>query len=408
MAGTPTGLRPHILLLGRRNVGKSSLVNALTGQPLALVSDVPGTTTDPVRKAFELLPFGPVVFVDTGGVDDSGPLGEMRVQRARQELASADVVLLVAAAGEWAEPEMTLLSELNVQGVPHLVVVNKIDQCPDGAQPVSGAHPVSARDGQGVDRLRESLTALLIQRCSRPPIIAGDLFRSGALVVLVTPIDLEAPAGRLILPQVMTIRDILDHDGAALVVKERELHAVLASLGRRPDLVICDSQVVLKVVGDVPPDVPLTTFSILFARLKGDLSILAEGARTIDRLADGDRVLVAEACSHHAQGDDIGKVKIPRWLRQYTGRDLMFEHTQGRDWPADLERFRLVIHCGACMLTPRAMSARLGAAGGRGVPVTNYGLAIAQVHGVLDRVLGPFGREAGGPAIPTAGPGSGA
>ena len=242
-----------------------------------------------------------------------------------------------------------------------------------------------------MEALKLDLSAALRALVAKNSTVIGDLVKGGGLYVLVVPIDLEAPAGRLILPQVMTIRDILDHDGAALVVKERELYSTLRSLGRLPDLVICDSQVVLKVAGDLPPEQALTTFSILFARLKGDLALLADGARAIETLQDGDAVLIAEACSHHSQGDDIGRVKIPRWIRQYTGRELSFDIRQGSDFPEDLEKYKLVVHCGACMLTPKMMQARMAEAIRRGLPVTNYGLAISYVHGVFERVLKPFG-----------------
>jgi [FeFe] hydrogenase H-cluster maturation GTPase HydF len=390
MQSQPAGMRPHIILLGRRNVGKSSLVNALTEQPLALVSPEPGTTTDPVKKGFELLPFGPVVFVDTGGLDDVGELGAQRVKRARQELAVADFALLVAEAGQWTPHEEALHAELAQRRADFLVVVNKSDLAPDWTPPVEAVR-VSAQTGAGVTELRGLLAERLGQVVRQGASPLADLVKGGDLVALVVPIDLEAPRGRLILPQVIAIRDILDHDAAALVVKERELYATLAGLGRKPSLVVCDSQVALKVVADAPRDVRVTTFSILFARLKGDLAAFVRGAQAIDGLRDGDRVLVAEACSHHPVGDDIGRVKIPRWIRQYTGRDLTFEHAQGRRFPDDLSPYRLIVHCGGCMITPKAMHARMEEAGERGLPITNYGVAIAHVQGVLPRVLEPFG-----------------
>ena len=391
MQNTPSGLRPHIILLGRRNVGKSSLINALCEQPLSLVSHVPGTTTDPVSKAFELLPFGPVVFVDTGGIDDHGELGDMRVKRTRQELATADVALLLVEAGQWGDHEDALLADIRARNLPFMVVVNKTDLLPDWKAPAEQARYVSAATGDNVRRLREELSDLLRSLNAKDPTIIGDLVKGGDLVVMVVPIDLEAPAGRLILPQVMTIRDLLDNDAAALVVKERELFATLQRLGRSPDLVICDSQVVLKVVGDLPPQVPMTTFSILFARLKGDLATFVQGAAVIDDLRDGDRVLIAEACSHHSLGDDIGRVKIPRWIRQYTGRDIHFDNVQGKMYPETLKKYRLIIHCGGCMLTPKAMLDRMKQASGVNVPISNYGVVISHVHGVLQRALQPFG-----------------
>ncbi|RJO69599.1 MAG: [FeFe] hydrogenase H-cluster maturation GTPase HydF [Myxococcales bacterium] len=391
MQREPWSNRPHIVLVGRRNVGKSSLMNALTNQPMSLVSDVPGTTTDPVKKAFELLPFGPVVFVDTGGLDDVGELGLMRVHRARREMAAADLVLHVVEAGEWSAADEELHSRFASGPTPYILVVNKIDRAPGWRAPVAEARYVSATAGEGVAVLKGELSNRLRTVTAVQPTILGDLVKGGDLVVLVVPLDLEAPKGRLILPQVMALRDVLDHDAAGLVVKERELYATLARLGRKPDLVICDSQVVLKVSADVPPDVRLTTFSILFARLKGDLAGFVKGARAIETLRDGDRVLIAEACSHHPIADDIGRVKIPRWIRQYTGREIVFESIQGTDWPADLERYKLVVHCGGCMATAKVIRLRQAEAAEKGVPVTNYGVAISYVHGVLPRVVAPLG-----------------
>ena len=396
MQKTPRGMRPHIILLGRRNVGKSSLINALCESPLSLVSEIAGTTTDPVRKGYELLPFGPVVFVDTGGIDDTGRLGELRVARTRRELKKADFALLVAECGEWGDYERELVRELEQSGTPYLVVFNKIDAAPTGWEPpIEDARLVSALEDKNTRELRAELAGRLRELVKREATIIGDLVGGGDLVVLVVPIDLEAPAGRLILPQVMTIRDLLDNDAAALVVKERELFATLRRLGRSPDLVITDSQVVLGVAGDVPDEVPLTTFSILFARLKGDLPALVRGVRIIDELRDGDRVLIAEACSHHPVGDDIGRVKIPRWIRQYTGVDITFDNVQGREYPENIGDYKLVIHCGACMLTPKAMEGRIADADEVGVPITNYGVTISYVQGVLERVIAPFGLELG-------------
>jgi len=336
-----------------------------------------------------------VVFVDTGGIDDHGELGEMRVERSRKELASADLALLVVEAGQWGEHEQELLEELQTRKTPHLVVVNKQELQPEWKAPAERAFYVSAATGDNVRQLREELSDMLRSLSAKDPTILGDLVKGGDLVIMVVPIDLEAPAGRLILPQVMTIRDLLDNDACALVVKERELYATLQSLGRKPDLVICDSQVVLKVVGDLPPEVPMTTFSILFARLKGDLATFVQGAAIIDDLQDGDKLLIAEACSHHSLSDDIGRVKIPRWIRQYSGRDISFETTQGKMYPESLKNYRLIIHCGGCMLTPKGMQTRMEQALGVSVPMTNYGVAISHVHGVLDRALEPFGgREA--------------
>jgi len=391
MQNTPSGLRPHIILLGRRNVGKSSLINALCEQPLSLVSHVPGTTTDPVSKAYELLPFGPVVFVDTGGIDDHGELGDMRVARTKKELGNADLALLLVEAGQWGDHEKALLADLEARRLPYVVVVNKTDLQPGWKAPVERVQYVSAASGQNVRHLREELSDLLRSLRAKEPVIIGDLVKPGDLVVMVVPIDMEAPAGRLILPQVMTIRDLLDSDAAALVVKESELSATVKSLGRSPDLVVCDSQVVMKVVEQLPLGVPVTTFSILFARLKGDLATFVQGAAIIDDLQDGDHVLIAEACSHHSLSDDIGTIKLPQWIRHYTGRELQFDNTQGKMYPESLGKYKLIVHCGGCMLTPKAMQTRMEEALGKAVPMTNYGVAISHVHGVLARVLLPFG-----------------
>ncbi len=389
MQRTPSNIRPHVILLGRRNVGKSSLLNAISGQPIALVSEHAGTTTDPVKKPYELLPFGPVVFIDTAGLDDVGDLGELRVERTRKQLKTSDIAVLVAEAGQWDKWEEDILAELREMDVPYFVVINKSDQKPEWKAPHEAFY-VSAKTGNGIEQLRWDMVRKLRETVKTEPTIIGDIVAHGQLIVLVVPIDLEAPKGRLILPQVMTIRDILDNDAVAMVVKERELWASLREMGRKPDLVITDSQVVQKVVGDVPPDVKLTTFSILFARMKGDLRTFVEGAAVIDTLEDGDKILVSEACSHHSVADDIGGIKIPRWVRQYTGKDLTFDKVQGQNYPDNLEEYRLVIHCGGCMLTPKAMCFRMDEALRRRVPITNYGVAISFVHGVLHRALSPF------------------
>ena len=389
MQDQPSGMRPHIILLGRRNVGKSFLINALTDQPAALVSAVPGTTTDPVRKGFELLPFGPVVFIDTGGLDDEGELGRLRVLRAKKELATADFALLVTESGVWTQHEEALFSELSVRNGDFLVVVNKTDLNPGWRASVP-AHYLSARTGHGVHDFRAALAQRLERVIRQRFSVIEDLVKPGDLVLLVVPIDLEAPRGRLILPQVITIRDVLDHDCASLVVKENPLKAALRKVGVKPALAVCDSQVVDRVSRDLPMEVPLTTFSILFARLKGDLSTLARGVETIDVLADGDRILIAEACSHHPVEDDIARVKIPKWLRERTGRKLHFDYAKGRGFPDDLNRYRLVIHCGGCMITPKVMQARMEAAEAAGVPITNYGVTISYCHGILERTLQPF------------------
>lgn len=398
MQTTPKSLRIHIALCGRRNVGKSSLLNALTHQHVSIVSPVAGTTTDPVEKPMELQPIGPVVFIDTAGVDDVGALGAARVERTRKALERSDIAILVAEAGEWGPYEQELLDELRARKLPTLVVFNKIDLgAPSPAimsmlqaagVPVVGA---AAHSGEGVDEAREALLALVPESLLREPTIAGDLVPPGEIAVLVVPIDLEAPKGRLILAQVQVIRDLLDSDAGCLVVKEHQLRAALASLSKPPALVVTDSQAFAQVAAETPPDVPLTSFSILFARYKGDLEAFVAGARAIDTLRPGDPVLIAEACTHHPIGDDIGHVKIPRWLAQHAGGPLDLTHVRGRDFPSDLSRFKLVIHCGACVWNRREMLSRVEQCRKAGVPITNYGMAIAHTLGIIERALAPFG-----------------
>jgi [FeFe] hydrogenase H-cluster maturation GTPase HydF len=394
----PKGFRVHIGLFGRRNVGKSSLLNALTRQEVAVVSSTPGTTTDPVEKAMELQPLGPVVFIDTAGIDDEGALGTQRMEKSRQVLDRADLGIIVTAGEEWGAFEQGLLAEFERRSVPAIAVFNKSDLAVCGAGPrpaaASQAAPAglttSALTGAGIVELREAIvkSALATRACENT--ILSDLVGPGELAVLVVPVDKEAPQGRLILPQAQAIRDLLDHDSLALVVKERELRIALDSLRKPPKLVVTDSQAFLKVAGDVPRDVPMTSFSILFARLKGDLVAQALAAASIDNLRNGDRVLIAEACSHHPIGEDIGRVKIPRWVTQYTGARIEFVHRQGRDFPEDLSPYRLVIHCGACMWNRRQMSSRIARCRKAGVPITNYGLVIAYSLGIFERALEPF------------------
>jgi len=392
----PRGVRLIITLVGRRNAGKSSLINAVTGQDVAIVSDFAGTTTDPVAKPYELLPLGPVTFYDTAGLDDVGKLGALRVAATKKVLWRTDIAVVVAEAAGLTEAEKAIIADIRRLEIPILLVFNKADLAAPSEADLAwcrdqGLRAVvaSAATGAGATEVKEALIALAPPEAVREPVLAGDLFGEGDTVVCVVPIDLAAPKGRLILPQVQVLREILDGDATAVVVKERELEAALSNLRRPPALVITDSQVILKVSGDVPEDVPLTTFSTLFARFKGDLPTLAAGAATIDRLRDGDTVLMAEACSHHVQADDIGRVKLPRWISQYTGRDLEFEMYSGHDFPDDLERFALVVHCGSCMLGRMEMLRRIKECQRRGVPVTNYGVAISKVQGVLERVLRP-------------------
>ena len=392
----PRGVRLVITFVGRRNAGKSSLINAVTGQDVAIVSDFAGTTTDPVAKPYELLPLGPVTFYDTAGLDDVGELGALRVAATKKVLWRTDIAVVVADATGLTDAERAIVADIRRLEIPFLIVFNKTDLAAPPEADLAwcreqGIRTVtaSAATGTGATAVKEALIALAPPEATREPVLAGDLFGEGDTVVCVVPIDLAAPKGRLILPQVQVIREILDGDATAVVVKERELEAALANLRRPPALVVTDSQVILKVSGDVPDEVPLTTFSTLFARYKGDLPTLAAGASAIDKLRDGDTVLMAEACSHHVQADDIGRVKLPRWISQYTGRDLRFEMHAGHDFPDDLERYALVVHCGSCMIGRMEMIRRIRECVRRGVPVTNYGVAISKVQGVLSRVLRP-------------------
>jgi [FeFe] hydrogenase H-cluster maturation GTPase HydF len=397
MQRTPRGNRLHIALFGRRNVGKSSLLNALTRQDVSIVSAIAGTTTDPVEKPMELLPLGPVLFIDTAGIDDTGALGELRAAKTRAVLDRTDLAVLVCRQGDWSDFEERLLDELGSRQIPVIVVSNQSDlgvPPPAFRQRLRAAGvplvETAATTGAGLLDLREALIQATPASWLDPPSIVGDLVPPGELAVLVVPIDMEAPKGRLILPQVQTIRDLLDSDACCLVVKERELRAALARLTRPPALVVTDSQAFLKVAADTPPEVKLTSFSILFARHKGDLVELVRGALAIDRLRPGDRVLICEACTHHPIGDDIGRVKIPRWLRQYVGGDLDFQHYQGHDFPSDLTGVHLVVHCGGCVQNRREMLTRILRCRSAGIPITNYGLTIAYSLGIFERALSPF------------------
>ena len=397
MQPTPKGLRLHIGLFGRRNAGKSSLLNAMTRQEVSIVSDVAGTTTDPVEKPMELLPLGPVLWIDTAGIDDVGSLGEKRVQKTRQVFDRTDLGILVVDAGCWEDFEEGIFRELRDRNIPVIVAFNKSDL----NRPVADLEErlrslktpfveTVASEGRGVLELREAIIQTAPEDFVRAPAIVADLVPPGEMAVLVVPIDMEAPKGRLIVPQVQTIRDLLDGDSYCLVVKERELRDALARLNRPPALVVTDSQAFLKVSADTPPSIKMTSFSILFARQKGDLTQFVEGATAIERLRPGDRVLVAEACTHHPIGDDIGRVKIPRWLTQFVGGELKIDTIQGHDFPADLSQYRLVVHCGACMWNRREMLTRLLECRRAGVPITNYGMTIAYTLGIFDRALGPF------------------
>ncbi len=402
MQKTPKSLRLQIALFGRTNVGKSSFLNFIAGQDSAITSPVAGTTTDVVEKSMELLPLGPVLFHDTAGIDDTSALGSKRVRKSEQVFGRADIVVIVCEAGEWGEAEDYLLQRAGEYNAPVIVVINKIDlQAPTedfiAQLRQAGIKDIIRAASNDYSQREETVAAFkqaLIKNCPedfiQPPPLVGDLVKPAGLAVLIVPIDLQAPKGRLILPQVQTIRDALDNDGSVLIVKEREYPYMLQQLKIKPDIVICDSQVVMKMIADTPPEVKCTTFSILFSRLKADIIEMARGVKAIDKLKNGDKVLIAEACSHHASCDDIGRVKIPRWLRLYLGANLDIEVYAGRDYPDSMQDFKLVIHCGGCMLNRRETLSRLQAARRAGVPITNYGMAISYVQGVLKRVLTPF------------------
>ena len=389
MKTAPKSLRLHIALFGRTNVGKSSFLNLIAGQDISIVSEQPGTTTDVVEKTMELLPIGPVVFIDTAGLDDTTVLGGKRIEKTEKVFDRADVILLICEGDQFGEFEKTVCEKADK--TPVIKIANKSDLS-DLSDP--SYLPCNSTDLSSREKILSQLKARLIAVCPeefiQPPPLIGDLVKPGGIAVLIVPIDLQAPKGRLILPQVSTIRDALDNDAAALVVKEREYTHILNQLKTPPDLVVCDSQVVLKMIGDTPNEIPCTTFSILFARLKGDLPKLAAGTAAIDRLKDGDKVLIAESCSHHAAEDDIGRVKIPRWLRQYCGCELQIDIYAGRDFPDNLAEYSLVVQCGGCMHNRREILSRIEKCEAAGVPITNYGLCISQTQGVLKRVLAPF------------------
>ncbi len=401
---TPKANRLHIVLLGRTNVGKSSFLNFISGQNYAIVSNIAGTTTDLVYKTMEFLPIGPVVWIDTAGLDDESILGELRKKKTQEAINRADVGVLITEAGNWTEFDQNIFDLLQEKKLPFIIVVNKIDLFEgDPKEYVRGlkdklnfdniiyfSTELKDRREEFLNNFKEYLVKIVPKEfISQPPLI-GDLVPAGGLAVLVVPIDLQAPKGRLILPQVQTIRDALDNDAFVMVVKERELPFALSILNKKPDIVITDSQVVLKVSSDVPKDVKFTTFSILFSRLKGDLVEQARGAAYIDALKSGDKVLIAEACTHHVMEDDIGRVKIPRWIRQYVGGDIEFDVYSGFDYPENLQEYKLVIHCGGCMLNRKEMLYRLHKAKSYNVPITNYGVTISKVHGLLERTLSPF------------------
>lgn len=382
--------RIHIGFFGLRNAGKSSVVNAVTGQALSLVSDVKGTTTDPVKKAMEILPLGPVVIIDTPGIDDEGELGLMRVKRAMQSINQADLAVLVTdCTTPLTEQEKALTDSFKQKNIPYIIAYNKADLL--DRVPVAGENEiyVSAITGEGINDLREKM-AHLIKAEDEGKRLVADLISPHDIVVLVTPIDESAPKGRLILPQQQTIRDILDAGAIAVVTKDTELTATLEKLGTKPALVITDSQAFGRVSKMVPEDIPLTSFSILFARYKGDLAGAVAGAAALDNLKDGDRVLISEGCTHHRQCGDIGTVKMPAWIKKHTGKEIEFDFTSGGDFPDDLSPYALVVHCGGCMLTEREMKSRIRHSLECNIPITNYGIAIAHMNGILARSIKPL------------------
>ncbi len=401
MKKTPKSLRLHIGIFGRTNVGKSSFLNLVAGQDVAITSPVAGTTTDVVEKPMELLPVGPVVFLDTAGLDDKSLLSELRLKKTHKIFDRSDVIVLLTESQAWNSYEDQVCQEALKREVPLIVVINKIDLKEPDAEFLAKIRTKTERivlcssvDPANRDKYLNALKKHVLDVCPdeflNPPPLIGDLLPPGGLAVLIVPIDLQAPKGRLILPQVQAIRDALDNDAAVMVVKEREYAAILKKLKDPPDIVVCDSQVVLKMVADTPVNVQCTTFSILFSRYKGDLIEAAKGAAIIESLKAKDKVLIAEACSHHAIEDDIGRVKIPRWLRQYIGGDIQIDVASGRDYPENLSEYKLVIHCGGCMLTRREMLYRIEKAREAGVAITNYGVAVSVVQGVLKRTLSPF------------------
>lgn len=395
---TPRSNRVHIALFGKRNAGKSSVINAITNQEIAIVSNVKGTTTDPVYKSMEILPIGPVVVIDTAGLDDVGELGSLRKKKTLDVLNKTDIALVVVDASiGMTEYDNFIIEKIKEKNIQLVVVLNKIDKIELDGEFVKEVKdnvkttvvPVSALTKKGINALKNAIIKVIPEEEDKFKIV-GDLINPGDFVVLVTPIDKAAPKGRLILPQQQTIRDILESDAISVVTKEFELKETLENLGKKPKLVITDSQAFLKVSADTPKGILMTSFSILFARHKGDLIQLVKGAKAIKKLKDNDTVLVSEACTHHRQADDIGHIKIPRWIRQITGKKLNFEFTSGTQFPDDLSKYSLIVHCGACMLNKVAMNYRIDKATELEVPMVNYGILIAYVQGILERALTPF------------------
>ncbi len=393
----PKSFRLHIGIFGKRNTGKSSILNLLTNQEVSIVSEVAGTTTDPVEKPMELLPLGPVLFIDTAGIDDLGDLGEKRIAKTMAVFDRTDLGVIVTNFNDWDNFEQKIINEFTDRAIPFIIVFNKSDLFEENKEIISKLKSAkiqftktSALNKTGLTKLRKLLLDSAPADYINRPSILADLVGPGEAAILVVPIDKEAPKGRLILPQVQSIRDLLDNDSFSVVVKERELREALSRFNKPPKLVVTDSQAFLKVAADTPPEIPLTSFSILFARFQGDLNEMVRGAMAIDKLKTGDKVLIAEACTHHPIGEDIGTVKIPRWLTQYVGGKLEIDNLRGHEFPENISEYKIIIHCGACMWNRREMLSRIMKAKLSGVPITNYGLTIAYSLGIFERALQPF------------------
>lgn len=387
---TPSSERVHIGIFGKRNAGKSSVINAITGQNIAIVSEIKGTTTDPVYKSMELLPLGPVMIIDTPGLDDTGELGRLRIQKSNQVLNKTDIaVLIIDAECGKTEQEREFIKRLIKKNIPYIVVYNKSDICKSLPVLIENEIYISAKTGENIHELKELISRQTLFQEGKYKLVA-DIVDPSDFVVLVVPIDSAAPKGRLILPQQQTIREILEAGAVSVVVKETELKNALNNLGKKPKLVITDSQAFAQVSKDTPKDIMLTSFSILFSRYKGELETQVKGAKSIENIKDGEKILISEGCTHHRQCEDIGTVKLPRWIKQYTGKNIEFEYTSGTEFPDDLRKYKMIIHCGGCMLNDREMKYRIKCAQDQNIPITNFGVQIAYINGILKRTLEPF------------------
>lgn len=401
MQTTPKSMRLQIAFFGRTNVGKSSVVNLIAGQDVALVSEIPGTTTDVVEKPMELLPLGPVTMLDTAGIDDKSELAEGRISRTNKILDRVEVSLVIVEPNIWTDYEQNIIDETTKRKIPNVIIINKTDLAKPSEDFIKlmltkanyviamSSVELSKRD-TFISELKSAIIAVAPDEYNNPPALLGDIIARGSLIIMIVPIDREAPKGRIILPQVQAIRDVLDNHASVIVTQVEEYPDLLKMLINPPDLVICDSQVVHKMMEYTAADIKTTTFSILFSRFKGDLIEEVKGASVVGKLKPGDRVLIAEACSHHAIEDDIGRVKLPNWLKTFVQGEIKIEYAQGRDFPANLTDYKLVIHCGSCMLTRNEKLVRIQKCKKQGVPITNYGLTISYVQGVLERALSPF------------------